>query len=210
LSVTGGSGGNSSGATYKTGFGGKNGGALTNIAVTTAGAYSVAPTGVIIGTPWATTTAYTLNQQVTSGGRLYTVSTAGTTSSVAPSHTTGAVSNGTAMLTYAGVAATANISINGTSPSLAIAYCNITNAGSGYLAAPTVTIVGGTSSVAGALTAAFNPFTTINTGSVDSFFYSLGGNGGGGASYTASSTSNASGAGGGSGGTAGPGNPGGT
>jgi hypothetical protein len=203
LSVTGGSGGNSSGAAYKTGFGGKNGGALTNIAVTAAGSgYTSNPTAVI-GTAWTASTSFTLNQQIFANSKLYTVTTAGTTSTVAPTHSSGSVTDGSAVLAYAGVAATATVSANTT-----ISYSVITNAGSGYLTAPTVTLSGG-GGTAGALTATFNPFTIVNTGSGTLTSY-LGGNGGGGASYIANSTTNASGAGGGSAGTAGLGNAGGT
>lgn len=50
--------------------------------------------------PWAANTALTLNSYVYSGNNVYSVTTAGTTASTAPTHTTGAQSNGTATLTW--------------------------------------------------------------------------------------------------------------
>jgi hypothetical protein len=55
-----------------------------------------------MGTPWGPNTALTLNQKVFWNNNLYNVSVAGTTSTSAPSHTSGAVSDGTAELTYIG------------------------------------------------------------------------------------------------------------
>lgn len=67
--------------------------------------YTSVPT-VKFGTSWASSTAYTLGQQIYHGVNLYTVTTAGTTSTTAPTHTTGAVANGTATLTWVGNPAT--------------------------------------------------------------------------------------------------------
>jgi hypothetical protein len=68
--------------------------------------YTSVPT-VRFGTQWASSTAYTLGQQIFFSNRLYTVTTAGTSSTTAPTHTSGALSNGTATLTYVGEPATA-------------------------------------------------------------------------------------------------------
>lgn len=67
--------------------------------------YTSIPT-VRFGTSWAATTAYTLGQQIFHGVNLYTVTTAGTTGSTAPTHTSGSVTNGTAVLTWVGNPAT--------------------------------------------------------------------------------------------------------
>ncbi len=80
---------------------------ITSIDLFMMGEGYVIPPTVIVGTPWAATIAYTVNSQVVNNGRLYTVTTAGTSGSVAPTHTTGAIASGTATFTYAGVAATA-------------------------------------------------------------------------------------------------------
>jgi hypothetical protein len=57
---------------------------------------------VVFGEQWAATTSYTVGEQIFQSNRLYTVTVAGTTSSTPPTHTSGAVLNGTAELTYAG------------------------------------------------------------------------------------------------------------
>jgi hypothetical protein len=108
--------------------------------VSTAGFFgSVAPShtsGTATNSPaFASSTALALNSTVHVSGRLYKVTTAGTThASTVPSHTTGTVTNGTAALlylgvpaalTYAGVPATGEV---------------VRRFGSGYSAAPTITI----------------------------------------------------------------------
>jgi hypothetical protein len=56
------------------------------------------------GTAWTATTAVTLGQLVYSSGKVYEVTVAGTTSSTAPTHTSGTATNGTATLRYFGSA----------------------------------------------------------------------------------------------------------
>lgn len=53
-----------------------------------------------VGTAWAATAAVSLNAYVYAGDLLYQVTVAGTTGSTAPSHTSGAVANGTATLKF--------------------------------------------------------------------------------------------------------------
>ena len=90
--------------------------------------YTSIPT-VKIGTAWTASTALTLNSQVTNALKLYTVTTAGTSGTVAPIHTSGAVTatGGTAVLTYAGVEATATA---------------VRKFGSGYSSVPILTLTG--------------------------------------------------------------------
>jgi hypothetical protein len=76
--------------------------------------YLTIPT-VVIGTQWVASTVVILGTQIFYGNNLYTV-TGGTLpytthASTPPTHTTGAVTNGTAELTYAGVAATASCTL---------------------------------------------------------------------------------------------------
>ena len=91
---------------------------------------------VVIGTVWTKSTAVTLNQQIFYGNNLYTVTTAGTTGTTAPTFTSGSASNGTATLTYAGNAAKAYASVDAT----VISSITISNLGSGYISAPLVYI----------------------------------------------------------------------
>lgn len=102
--------------------------------------YTSAPT-VTVGTQFAATTAYTLNQQVAHLGNLYTVTAAGTSGLVgtAPIHTTGTAVSGTVTFAFAGTAATATANISGTT----INSYNIITAGSGYTVAPIVAVTGG-------------------------------------------------------------------
>jgi hypothetical protein len=86
--------------------------------------YTSAPT-VTFGTPWAASTAVTVNQQFYANNKLYTVTNAGTTGSTAPSHNSGSALNGTATFTYAGVPA------SGTA---------ILRYGAGYSSVPAITV----------------------------------------------------------------------
>lgn len=61
---------------------------------------------VHFGSSWAASTTYSVGQQIYHGVNLYTVTTAGTTGTTAPTHTTGSASNGTATLTWVGNPAT--------------------------------------------------------------------------------------------------------
>ena len=88
------------------------GNAVTGFTIGTAGSgYTTAP-AITIGTSWTASAAVTQDQQIAFGVNLYTVSTAGTThASTSPTHGSGAVSNGTAELTWAGLRATATSTI---------------------------------------------------------------------------------------------------
>jgi hypothetical protein len=69
---------------------------------------------ITIGNQWAAATAYAVGTQVAAGGRLYTVTTAGTSTATMPTNTSGAstaASTG-AVFTYAGIAATAVATIS--------------------------------------------------------------------------------------------------
>ena len=97
--------------------------------------YASAPT-VTFGPEWAASTAYNVNDQIAYGANLYTVTVAGTTSTVAPTFTSGSQTDGTATLTYAGERATGSSTISGG----IVVEIVITNPGTGYLNPPTITI----------------------------------------------------------------------
>lgn len=106
------------------------GSAVTSISISEYGTgYTLAPS-VYIGSQgsvaWASTTAVSLGALLSSGGNYYMVTVAGTTSSTAPTHTSGSQTNGTATLLYvtvnngSGSGATATASII-SQPGIAIA-----------------------------------------------------------------------------------------
>nr|WP_295876304.1 RagB/SusD family nutrient uptake outer membrane protein [uncultured Chitinophaga sp.] len=89
-------------------------------ALTPGSYYSSAPV-VVVGTFWTPGVSYAAGIQVTNGGNLYTVTTAGTSTNTAPVHTSGASDAAVtgAVFTYAGPAATAAATItNGTEADL--------------------------------------------------------------------------------------------
>ena len=88
--------------------------------------YTTLPT-VRIGTAWTPSTVVTLNQQIFNGTYLYTVTGAGTTSTTAPTHTTGVVTNGSASIGFAGNVATGTATLK---------Y------GAGYIGAPQANVIG--------------------------------------------------------------------
>jgi len=151
LNVSGGSGGWGGTTLYKTGVGGGNGGvvggnsgfnglATDGITVDTGGSNYNATPIIVIGTPWAASTPLTINSQVFSGAYLYTVTTAGTTGTSAPINNSGSVTDGTAVLTYAGIAAQARGIMAGTYPSRSLTSIFINAMGSGYNSIPSVTL----------------------------------------------------------------------
>lgn len=88
--------------------------------------YTEAPT-ITIGQSWAASTLYNANEQIYFSNRLYTVTSSGTTGTIAPTHTSGSIVDGTATLTYAGEPATG---------------LSLIKYGSGYSTTPSVTITG--------------------------------------------------------------------
>lgn len=72
----------------------------------TPSALSVVPTSSSTTPSWTANTVYAIDAVIKSGVNTYTVTTAGTTASVAPIHTDGAVTDGTTALTFKEVIAT--------------------------------------------------------------------------------------------------------
>ena len=90
LYASGGVGGAGGLTATKQGIGGANAG-IYGYTITSGGtAYSSVPV-VTIGTAWAASQTYTLNQQVSHLGKLYTVTVAGTSGTTAPTHAIGTV-----------------------------------------------------------------------------------------------------------------------
>jgi len=90
-----------------------SGGAITAITLTAGGSgFTSAPT-VYIGNAWAPKVAYTVNTQVVNAGNLYTVTTAGISTTTPPIQASGASTAAAtgAVFTYAGVAATASTTL---------------------------------------------------------------------------------------------------
>jgi hypothetical protein len=89
-----------------------NGTSVQRVYITNSGDNFTSIPTVRFGTLFTNNTAYTVGQQVYYSTRLYTVTTAGTSSSSTnPTHTSGAASNGTCILTYAGTPATGTASL---------------------------------------------------------------------------------------------------
>lgn len=154
LKASGGAGGWGGPTLYKNGIGGGNGGIVgggsstislnglgtDGIGVDSGGANYMASPIVVIGNPWTAISPLALNSQVFSGAYLYTVTKAGTTGSAAPIHKTGSVTDGSAILTFAGYAAQAKSTLIGTYPNRTLSTIFITAMGSGYNSIPTVTL----------------------------------------------------------------------
>ena len=119
---------------------------VNSVTITNQGSNYLNPI-VSFGTLWTATTSVSTGAQIYFGANLYTVSSGGTTGSTAPTHTSGSAANGSTTLDYAGVVATGVP----TQVSGKITEVTITNRGSGYTTAPTVTFadsLGGTGSSA--------------------------------------------------------------
>ena len=101
--------------------------------------YTIEPS-VTVGTPWQSNTAYVVGQQIFYGVNLYSVTVAGVSGTTPPEFTYGSNVNGTATLSFAGLAATGTAVINSQGKVSAVI---ITEAGSGYTTTPVITLTGG-------------------------------------------------------------------
>lgn len=133
-------------------------GAVSGITVTNIGyGYAAAPT-ITVSEPvtpdavWEELTAFTTGDIIYYGNNYYEVTTGGTTSTTAPTHTSGAVTNGTAQLTFTAARATATAAVTKSEALLTpvitggeITDINIVDGGVGYTYA-TVTVTDGTGS----------------------------------------------------------------
>lgn len=121
------------------------GGTLTSVAIGTAGLGYIVPPQIVVGTEWAASTAITSGSQIFYGANLYTVTGSGTTSTTPPTDTSGAqINDGTARYRWVGTAAKVKAVIGGNNSIGGALTLVIENKGSGYSAAPELTVVGGT------------------------------------------------------------------
>ena len=127
---------------------------LTSISLNSGGSGYTSGATVTIDPPfagantWASGNGILLGQMIEHNNNLYECTKSGSLAAPAPTHRSGHVANGTATLLYKGTRATGSPVISGgviTSIALngSIYEINITNGGSGYTTAPTVTISGG-------------------------------------------------------------------
>jgi len=96
-------------------------------------------TTVTVGVAWAASTVYSVGTQRSNNGNLYTVATAGTSDAAGgPSGTGSGITDGTVSWNYAGPATTATATVSAG----VVTAVNIITQGSGYTAAPAITISG--------------------------------------------------------------------
>ena len=133
VSITGGGGSGFVGAVTMRGT------AVAKVTISDAGAGFTSVPNAIFGTAWSNGATYTVNQQIFHGVNLYTVTTAGTAGTVAPVHSSGAVTatGGTAVFTFAGLAATGTVSLKygagySSLPSVSISPVSGGSGSSGY------------------------------------------------------------------------------
>lgn len=143
---------------------------VASISISNGGSGYASPPTVTIDPPWTGTlawqanTAFVMNDILTSGDNFYLVTLSGTTSTVAPTHTSGTVTDGTAELTYIGTQATATANINGG----IVTLISVDEPGFGYSSIPNVSITGGSPSVNAIAAAELSGVGSLNIGSLTS------------------------------------------
>lgn len=121
------------------------GNSLTSITIGTAGRGYIYPPQIVVGTEWAASTAITSGTQIFYGANLYSVTGSGTTSTTPPTDTSGnIIFDGTARYRWVGTVAIVKAVIGGNNSIGGELTLVIENKGSGYSAAPALTVVGGT------------------------------------------------------------------
>ena len=130
---------------------------LTGYSTSAVGSGYTTPVTVTVDPPitgvaqWQASTLILVGQNIQSGNNVYRVAISGTTSSVAPVHRYGTVSNGTAALKYAGTIPTANVTLSGGALNAITFYgmmkdIEMITGGTGYTSVPAVNISGGSGS----------------------------------------------------------------
>ena len=113
---------------------------ISSVTIDRGGSGYTVPPEVIFGFEWQSNTAYGAGEQIFWLDNLYTVTQAGTTSTVEPRWTSGSRTNGTAILAWAGRPAQGTSTISGSGRVIGI---TITDPGAGYIVTPTITLLGG-------------------------------------------------------------------
>lgn len=142
--------------------------------VIASGGDSYTAANIIIDPPVSYSTNWSNNTPVFSGARIehedniYEIVIPGTTGVNGPVHTVGTAQNGTTGLKYIGTVATGNVTVSsGNIASITldglIREINITDGGSGYIAAPSITISGGGGSGAAG-------YTTASGGTINNIY----------------------------------------
>jgi parallel beta-helix repeat protein len=136
------------------------------ITLTNGGSGYTSTPSVTIGTTWTSGATYALNDQILgTNGRLYKVTTAGTSGAASPTHTTGTNIAGTGEAVFTHVSASPNAAATAIVSGGVVTGIMITTQQNGYLAGstPAVTITGGGGS--GATATAAIPNTVFNPAS---------------------------------------------
>jgi hypothetical protein len=127
---------------------------LQNVQISAPGTGYTSGATITIAPPFAGANSWTngvgilLGQKVEYNNNLYEATVSGTLASPAPTHKSGIVSNGTASLKYIGTRATGTVNVSsgavtGITLNGSVLDVNITNPGSGYTSAPSITLTGG-------------------------------------------------------------------
>jgi len=138
----------------------------TPVTINTAGTGFSAGT-ISIGYAWVSGATYSVGNQVVNNGYLYTITSGSTAGTVAPTHLGGAVTatGGTAVYTFAGIAATATCTV--TTGGLAT-ITPVTNGGSGYVASSgKIDIKGSSGTLAQVTPLLVNGITLGNSGNMN-------------------------------------------
>lgn len=119
-----------------------------------------------IGNPFTPFTTSLVGTQYFYGNNLYTCTVAGLANSdFPPVHTSGVAVSGGASFRYVGTVAT--VTVNHDATTQTVRSLNLTNAGSGYTAAPAITFSGSFTQAAGAIAVYIRPITGPAGSSVD-------------------------------------------
>lgn len=128
-------------------------GIISEIVITNSGfGYNSAPT-ITIGANWTASSIIKAGAEVCIDDRRYICAKAGITGTTAPITTVGSVTNGTAILKYVGIRATATVALGANLTASNLEKFTITNPGSGYSTPPIIIITPTNGGISGSATA---------------------------------------------------------